>query len=115
MLILLSTILFNCNSDKSIQQIKTELIAPATYFGVIPCADCEGNELQVNLLDDFTFMTKQVALGERENAYIKTGMWEFTDSTQTITLKSINQSPRKFVITGYTTIEMLDIQGKEIK
>lgn len=114
-LILFSTILFNCNSDKSIQQIKIEFIAPATYLGVIPCADCEGTELHVNLLDDFTFMTKQVALGKSENAYITTGKWEFTDSTQTITLKSINQSPRKFVITGYTTIEMLEIQGKEIK
>ena len=94
MLILLSTILFNCNSDKSIQQTKIEPITPATYLGVIPCADCEGNELQVNLLDDFTFMTKQVALGKSMNAYVTTFKWEFTDSTQTITLKSINQSPR---------------------
>ncbi len=115
MLILLSTILFNCNSDKSIQQTKIKPNAPATYLGIIPCADCEGNELQINLLDDFTFMTKQVALGKSENAYITTGIWEFTDSTQTITLKSINQSPQWFVLTGDRVIEMLDVYGKKFQ
>ena len=114
-LLIIVTIFLNCKSDKSRQQIEVKLIAPATYFGVIPCADCEGIEMQVNLLIDLTFIIKQVALGKKGNAHISTGTWVFSDSTKTITLKSINQSPKEFLLREYETMEMLDIHGREIE
>lgn len=113
-LLILATILLSCKSEKNTKQIEVVSIAPATYYGVIPCADCEGIELQINLQDDFTFMTKRVALGKSRKAHIVTGRWEFNDSSKTIILVSINQSPKRFAITSDTIIEMLDIHGKKI-
>lgn len=112
---LLAVILLSCKSSNRLQQGEIKPITPATYFGKIPCADCEGIEIQINLLDNSTFMTKQITLGKKGKAHITIGKWEFIDSTQIITLKSRNQSPKRFVITSYTTIEMLDIHGKKIE
>jgi heat shock protein HslJ len=114
-LLIIATIFLSCKSDKNRQQIEVKSIAPATYFGIIPCADCEGVEMQVNLLTDLTFIIKQVALGKKRSAHISTGTWEFSDSTKAITLKSINQSPKKFLLREYEIMEMLDIHGKEIE
>ncbi len=60
-------------------------------------------------------MTKHFAIGKSGKANITTGKWEFCDSLKTITLKSLDQSRKRFLITSDTTIEMLDINGKELE
>lgn len=115
LLILLAVILLSCKSSERLQQGKIKPNTPVTYFGKIPCADCEGVEIQINLLDSSAFMIKKVTLGKRRKAYITIGKWELEDTTQIITLKSSNQSPKRFVVTSDKTIEMLNVHGKKIE
>ena len=112
---LITLIILGCKSNPENEIVEIKPFAPATYFGVIPCADCEGIEMQINLLDDFTYMLKQVYLDKEEKGHITLGKWGFVDSTQILTLKNIDRSPKKYVLTSSEKMEMLNIHGKRIE
>lgn len=82
-----------------------------SYLGVIPCADCEGIQMEVILNDDGRYQLSQLYLGKAADAFISQGKFSWSDSGSIVLLESAQ--PVQFFV-GENQLFMLDQQGKRI-
>jgi len=88
---------------------------PATFVGVLPCADCPGIRYQVNLLADHTFVSRMSYQGrpERQDNH---GSWELSGDGKTLVLHGGGHgAPQTFAVRDRNTLRKLDIEGREIE
>ena len=79
---------------------------------MLPCADCEGIDYQINLKNDYTFKQKSVYKGKSEEIFIDEGRWGFvSDSVITV---SGNEDYKMFLIQKNHLV-MLDQDGNKIE
>lgn len=82
---------------------------PATFEGVIPCADCPGIRQRIQLQKDGRFRSRMIYL-ERKVHFDETGTWAIEGTTLVLTAKST----MRWAIQGPDAIAMLDQQGQPI-
>jgi len=90
---------------------------PGTFTGVVPCADCEGIRLTLNLRADRIFLLRQTYPGVQDGgdaSFVDLGRWSVAEDGETLGLKGGTGSPRQFAIRDATTLRMLDSLGGEI-
>ncbi|GAB3291949.1 copper resistance protein NlpE [Parahaliea aestuarii] len=58
-----------------------------TYRGVLPCADCEGIETVIVLLDDGTYSSSSKYLGKSNAPFSEQGNFTWNEAGNTITLE----------------------------
>lgn len=117
-LILLSTLVFliiiGCSpAPETISENKNaEFLTNGIWLGILPCADCEGIDYQLNLKNDYTFKQKSVYKGKSEEIFIDEGRWGFvSDSVITV---SGNDDYKMFLIRENNLV-MLDQDGNRIE
>jgi heat shock protein HslJ len=93
---------------------------PASYEGVLPCADCAGIRYIVDLRDNKMFVLRMTYLGKGEGegtSFEDIGKWSLGPDSRTITLRSDSESsvPLHFAIVSPQTLRKLDTEGKEIR
>lgn len=87
----------------------------ASYSGLLPCADCEGQEVILNLLSDSSYLKRTLYMGRKSsgpgsNEVTDTG--KFVMSGDTLILDSKN-APGKYVKQADDLVQ-LDREGKRI-
>lgn len=86
------------------------------YTGTLPCADCEGIDVSLQLNKDETYTMNSAYKGSRvdsnHNSFKDTGTWSL-HGTDTIYLTAKNNSITKYVKTD-TTLTQLDGDGNII-
>ena len=122
--IAVSFLITSCNSNSSpvaandsafkTEVPRTPVIKAENYVGTLPCADCEGIDVTLQLKDDASYIMNTVYKGSRvdssNNHIVDTGNW--TLHTDTIFL-SIKSSTTKYIKTSDELIQ-LDGDGKRI-
>lgn len=85
-----------------------------TYKGVLPCADCEGIETELELNADKTYELKETYLGKGDGkAFESKGSFQFdANNTSVIKLDKTGDNRKYFVAEGY--LKALDMEGNEI-
>ncbi len=85
-----------------------------TYKGVLPCADCEGIETELELNADKTYELKETYLGKGDGkAFESKGSFQFdANNTSIIELDKTGDNRKYFVAEGY--LKALDMEGNEI-
>lgn len=85
-----------------------------TYKGVLPCADCEGIETELELNADKTYELKETYLGKGDGkAFESKGSFQFdANKTSVIELDKTGDNRKYFVAEGY--LKALDMEGNEI-
>ncbi len=85
-----------------------------TYKGVLPCADCEGIETELELNTDKTYELKETYLGKGDGkAFESKGSFQFdANNTSVIELDKTGDNRKYFVAEGY--LKALDMEGNEI-
>lgn len=90
-ILILSTIIFliviGCSATPEFipDQKQVTFLTNGIWLGMLPCADCEGIDYQLNLKNDYTFKQKSVYKGKAEEIFIDEGRWGFvSDSVITI-------------------------------
>ena len=69
------------------------------YKSVLPCADCEGIEIQVSLSEDNTYVVKRLYIGKENNYFEETGTFEWTEDGGSIVLtEKVKGSPTLFKV-----------------
>ncbi|MBZ0243720.1 MAG: copper resistance protein NlpE, partial [Bacteroidales bacterium] len=71
-----------CGTGKKTTNRVTKIQSDAfsqTYFGIIPCADCEGIEYTINFNDDFTYNRKSAYLGRTVEVFESSGNYRIQD------------------------------------
>ncbi|GBU08637.1 lipoprotein [Bacteroidales bacterium] len=86
-----------------------------TYKGIVPCADCEGIETEIQLTKDGTFVLKTKYLGKESVAATEDGgNFSWDESGSVITLSGLRNRPNQFsVVEG--AIVQLDMEGNVIE
>jgi copper homeostasis protein (lipoprotein) len=87
---------------------------PASFDGVLPCADCEGIRHQLDLFSDGSFFYRLTFLG-RDAAFDDIGTFSVDDESGTLTLQGGREAPVAFRIAGVSTLRKLDLEGHEIE
>ncbi len=85
---------------------------PATFIGVLPCADCPGVRHHLNLFADRSFTLREVFLGERERTADDLGVWALGADRRTLTLTSEAGTVRMFRIIDDQTLRLLDAEDR---
>jgi len=86
---------------------------PASYEGVLPCADCLGIYHEVNLHADGTYYFNSRYIGKDGSRYI-TGNWQLEDDGSVLVLQRTDNSDVYFAVQNQDTLEMLDKMGRPI-
>ena len=85
------------------------------YYGTMPCADCEGIETTLELVDDKNYKLKTVYLGKKQPAEFNSeGTYAWNESGNSITLSGIKDAPSQFFVAENALIQ-LDMEGNRIK
>ena len=93
----------------------TEQELPATYTGVLPCADCEGIRYTLNLWDDGVFFLRMTYLGKGggEN-FDDIGAWTLSADRARLILRGGREAQVMFAARSAELIRKLDLEGREI-
>jgi uncharacterized lipoprotein NlpE involved in copper resistance len=102
------------NQAASMPATANDLNWVGDYKGVLPCADCEGIETELELKADNTYELSEEYLGKQSNEFKAKGIFSFdADQSNVITLDEQGQK-RKFFI-GDNFVELRDMQtGKAL-
>ncbi len=92
---------------------KNALDWAGTYKGILPCADCAGIELTLNITDDASYSLKEIYLTEEPNEFISEGKFEWNENGSQITLLD-EHGPIIFKV-GENYLLKLDVEGKVIE
>lgn len=88
---------------------------PATFTGVLPCADCSGIRHVLALQPDGPFTLDIEYLGRRgEPGYTLRGRWLYDAAARVLTLSSDRERPLAFAVKDASRLRLLDAAGREI-
>jgi copper homeostasis protein (lipoprotein) len=90
-----------------------ENLAPATYLGVLPCADCPGIHYEVDLFSDGVYY-QRMTYAERDIQVDSIGRWLISGQPRQLVLRDGGIQPERFAIINASTLRMLDGEGHEI-
>ncbi|TFV95830.1 copper resistance protein NlpE [Algoriphagus kandeliae] len=85
-----------------------------TYIGTIPCADCEGIEIELTLNLDGKYKYKATYLGEEEKVFEIEAPFQWDETGSMITLLEMEDAPGKYQV-GENQLWHLDMNGKRIE
>ena len=88
---------------------------PATYAGLLPCADCAGIRYQIDLLPRSAFMQRTTYLrnGRDETTY-ELGAWSISVDGRTLVLDGGRDGVAYWAVQDARTLRKLDLQGDPI-
>lgn len=101
----------------STRQPAVYLPTPASYHGVIPCADCPGIAFTLTLSPDSQFVVEQVYLEAEDgrNRHIAdSGTWSFDRTAKQLSLNGTHDQ-KQFLVVDSSRISMLDQEGNKIE
>ena len=87
---------------------------PATFRGLVPCADCPGIDYQLNLFDDGVFYLGMTYRERGDAAFYDIGSWSIDPSGESLALSGGAETPTICRIVGANTLRLLDRNGEEI-
>lgn len=91
-----------------------ELPLPATFVGVLPCADCPGIEYRLELFADGAYYLR-TTYQEREAGQLDDiGTWLRSSDGEILALHGGREAPVMFAIAGPDRLDKLDFEGRPI-
>lgn len=84
-----------------------------TYFGILPCADCEGIGTLLKLNSDLSYELKIKYLGKDDNLFESRGSFGWNEHGNKITLSGSDGGSKHFFV-GENFIRQLDVDGNQI-
>ena len=89
---------------------------PATYSGVLPCADCPGIEHQLNLLPGGAYMLAMTYLrsGADNRTFHVLGTWSLSADSTVLVCSAFSPKAMQLAVAGRGKLRMLDLEGHEI-
>ncbi|WP_295756215.1 YbaY family lipoprotein [Undibacterium sp.] len=93
---------------------KRELVLPASFAGVLPCADCQGVAQTLSLRADGLYRLRRTYLGKDMASASELGRWSLDAGTRQVKLIS-PQSVTQMELLDDGNLRLLDQQGHSIK
>ena len=87
---------------------------PATFSGVLPCADCPGIAHQIDLFPDRVYYLQRVYEGRPGGPFDEVGAWMVSANGRTLALHGEREETLQFAIENANTVRLLDRDGRPI-
>jgi copper homeostasis protein (lipoprotein) len=87
---------------------------PASFLGVLPCADCPGIRHHLDLWPDQVFHLRREWL-DRDFHHDDMGRWHYEPDRHALVLTGGTEMPLQFEVIGPTELRLLDLEGRPIK
>ncbi|KGE03193.1 YbaY family lipoprotein [Pseudohaliea rubra] len=87
---------------------------PATYAGTLPCADCPGIDMQLNLLENGVFFLRQSYQDRDGGPFDDLGRYLLSSHGDQLSLHGGREAPLRFALTAPDTLTLLDRDGDAI-
>jgi copper homeostasis protein (lipoprotein) len=88
---------------------------PATFVGILPCADCTGIRYQLNLLSDGAYMQRMTYLRDgHDDSFYELGRWSRSIDRRVLTLDGDRHGKAYWAVRDHETIRKLDNAGNPI-
>ncbi len=89
---------------------------PATFGGVLPCADCQGIRQTLDLYADGTFHWRSIYLGKPPtDTPDDIGRWLFASDARTLLLFGGREAPVRLLTRDDGALQLLDLEGRPIQ
>lgn len=95
----------------SVPTVTVAAVAPNSFSGTLPCADCSGIETTVALYSDTTYRRRETYQGKSSTPAVSMGRWQHDGAT--LTLDGLGRTV-KFAVKGEDSLTLLDQSGKPI-
>ena len=95
----------------AVPTVTVAAVAPDSYAGTLPCADCAGIATTVALFSDTTYRLREAYQGKSAAPVVSMGRW--THDGRTLTLDGLGRTLR-FAVKGEDTLSLLDQSGQPI-
>jgi copper homeostasis protein (lipoprotein) len=87
---------------------------PATFAGLLPCPDCVGIRVQLNLLPGSAYMQRMTYLRDgRDDGYFDLGAWSLSGDG-TLTLHGGREGDARWAVKDARTLRKLDRRGRPV-
>ena len=115
--------LISCSTQSDISKDKTlptgdntmtSVDWDGTYFGILPCADCNGIQTILTLNKDLTYEIQMKYLGKDEKVFESKGTFIWNELGNKITLTDYDNTGLKHYFVGENIIKKLDADGNLI-
>lgn len=88
---------------------------PATYAGLLPCADCAGIRYQLNLLPGGAYMQRTTYLRDaHDDSYYELGAWSLSSDGRTLSLDGAREGMAFWAVKDTRTLRKLTREGNPI-
>ncbi|MFZ6747536.1 YbaY family lipoprotein [Undibacterium sp. Ren11W] len=104
----------NVAKPAPVQMLKRELVLPASFAGVLPCADCQGVAQTLSLRADGLYRLRRTYLGKDVAAMSELGRWSLDASGKQLRLTSPDAVIHMALLDD-GNLRLLDQQGLSIK
>lgn len=84
-----------------------------TYKGIIPCADCEGIETALSLIDESNYQLTTLYLGKSKKPFEVRGTYSWKEDGNTIVLAGLDGGANQYKVVENSLIQ-LDLQGNRV-
>ncbi|NMT63128.1 META domain-containing protein [Marinobacter orientalis] len=88
---------------------------PATFSGTLPCADCPGIDLHLNLLADGVYLLRETYQDRDGGPFFDIGRYLYSSDGREVTLYGGREAPRRFEIAAPDRLRLLDRDGQRIE
>ncbi|MFT3740547.1 MAG: copper resistance protein NlpE N-terminal domain-containing protein [Breznakibacter sp.] len=109
--------MFSCHTVKqpASHNSKNSLDWNGAYYGIVPCADCEGIGTLVVLNSDLTYRVETEYIGKSGDTYKKQGTFSWDESGNMAILDNTDKdnTPSYYAV-GENTLTQLDLGGQKI-
>lgn len=92
---------------------KNSLDWEGVYTGILPCADCEGIQTEIELDSDLSYQKTTIYLDKSQEPYVTEGNFSWDETGNQISLK--NEEQPNFYQVVENALIALDINGDQIK
>ena len=107
-------IILVCMQASAGPEQEQEIVLPATFLGVIPCANCPGVEYRLELFADGAYYLR-MTYQEREAGQLDDiGTWLRSSDGGVLALYGGREAPVMFAIAGPDRLDKLDFEGRPI-
>ncbi len=93
-------------------EVTLSAVAPASYEGTLPCADCSGLRTVLAIWPDSVYRLAQTYEGKSTTPVVTMGRWRLSESV--VSLETDNGIPMLYRRVGDDTLTLLDQQGQPI-
>ncbi len=103
----------NVQDQVNVPGVTIQAIAPASYSGTLPCADCPGISATLSVWPDSIYRLRYVYQERSVTPFVSTGRWHVDN--RELVLEGESDQPQRWAMLGSDTLRMLDMDGNAIE